>query len=210
MFPYFWSLCDDGQGGLFVGAGDNGQVYRLKDGRLTPFAQTGELMVHALVRAADGNLYAATSPHGRVYKITAAGKSTIALQTDSTYALALAVSKDGRTLYAGTGGKRAFIYSLPLTLTQSDPAVVYQSDELHITALSVAPDGTLYAGTAPSGLVMRIPNDSGDSKTPTVIYDSGESGIAGIAFDREAVYVTTAPRGNLYKLAPNSHASTTA
>lgn len=205
--PYFWCLASDGQGSVFAGSGDTGIVYRVgEDGKTVPFARTGELEVHALVRAGDGTLYAGTSPNGRVFKIDPDGKVTKIADFDEKYVFALALN--GTDLYAGVGGPRGRVYRIPVgngTTASGNPEVVYDSTEGSVTTLAIGPQGgeaapALYAGTAPNGLVVRIagPNRS------TVVFDAAEASISGLAVDISGtVFAACAPRGVLYRIRAN-------
>lgn len=199
---FFWCLASDEKGGVFAGTGDNGLVYQVApDGKRTVFARTGELQVHALVRAADGTLYAGTSPNGRVLKITPTGKVSTLFQTKEPYVLALALSGDG-VLYAATGGGTGRVYRI--TPQSGNGGIVYEGAEAHVTALAFGPDGaSLYAGTAPGGLVLKIAGPG--VARPAVLYDSSAetASITGLGVDNTgSVWAATAPRGLLVKLDP--------
>jgi sugar lactone lactonase YvrE len=203
--PYFWCLAPDGAGGVYAGSGDQGVIYHVAaDGKMTEFARTGELEVHALARAADGTLYAATSPHGRVFAIAPdGGKPKLLLDAAEPYALALALSGDGNTLYVGTGGAagQAKVTAVTVGGAKGEAAEVYRSgDEGSVTALCVAPDGkTVYAGTSPGGLVVRVAGPG--VARPSVLFDSADPAVAGLAAGKDgAVYAATAPRGALYRI----------
>jgi hypothetical protein len=202
--PFFWSLAPDGAGGVFVGSGDGGVVYRVNvEGGLAAFARTGELEVHALARGKDGIVYAGTAPHGRVYRIAGDGKPKLLLQTKEKYVFALALSASGETLYVGAGGGKARVYAVPLD--GGAAKTLYESDEGSVTTLAVAPDGSLYAGTASGGLVVKIAPDG--KARPQVVYDAAEPSITGLTVDKEGVvYAAAAPRGVLYRLAPGAAA----
>ena len=198
--PYFWCLTSDGADGVFAGSGDNGRVYHVAaDGKCRLFAQTNALEVHALARASDGTIYAGTSPNGRVEKIGADGKPVLFFQADAKYILALLLSPDGKTLYVAVGGPKAKVYAVPIGV-KGEAAVCYESDEGSVTTLAAAPDSTIYAGTAPNGLVLRV---VGPMVThPEIVYDATETAISGLAVDKNnVVYAATAPRGLVYRIA---------
>ena len=68
-----------------------------------------------------------------------------------------------------------------------------------------APDGSIYAGTGPSGLIVRIAPD-GNAR---VIYDSPETYVWSLALDAkgETIYAGTGPKGRIYQLTPDGKAS---
>ena len=211
--PYFWAIVPDGAGGVFVGSGDSGRVYRVgPDGRRAVFAETGEFEVHALARAADGTLYAGTSPNGRVLRVSPDGKVTPLLDTPEQYVLALATGKDG-TLYVGTGGSRARVYAVrpdAAAPIKAAPAPVYASSEGSVTALAAGPDGTVYAGTAPGGLVVRVAGPGAAAGKPEILFDAAEASVSGLAVAPDgSICAATfgSPSGALYRIEPDGSAA---
>src|SRR5436305_13690471 len=73
---YVWSLAAVGHA-VYAGTGNTGLIYRAPaSGKAEVFCKTGELEVHALARDTQGNLYAGTSPAGKVLRIAPDGKVT--------------------------------------------------------------------------------------------------------------------------------------
>ncbi|MBC8104459.1 MAG: hypothetical protein H7Z41_17930 [Cytophagales bacterium] len=207
--PYYWSLAPAPDGGVYVGSGDNGVIYRVgMDGKQSVWARTGTLEVHALATGAEGAVYAGTSPDGLLLRVPAGGgKAVRLLKAEEKYVLALALSPDGKTLYAGTGGPRARVYRLPADGTGS-ATVVYESAEGSVTALAAAADGTIYAGTAPGGLVVRVAGPGVSQPLP--VYDATESAVTGLAVGGDGiVFAATMAtgRGVLYRIDPASGAA---
>src|SRR5262249_37423716 len=135
-------------------------------GKATLFCSTGELEVHALAKDGQGNLYAGTSPSGKVFRITADGKATPLLSLSDARpeaetvtapplaakcALARAVSSDG-TVYAGTGPEGK-LYRID---REGKASVVFTAKDKSIVSLLIGRQGELYAGTADGGLLYRI------------------------------------------------------
>jgi WD40 repeat protein len=207
--PYYWTLAPAPENGVYVGSGDNGVIYQIAaDGKQSVFARTGTLEVHSLVTGGDGTVYAGTSPNGLLMRIVPGGaKPVLLMKADEKYVLALALSPDGKTLYAGTGGPKARVYRIAVD-GGGKPEVLYESAEGSVTALTVAPDGTVYAGTAPSGLVVKVagPNTS----RPLPLYDAIESTVTGLAVGEDGVvYAATmgTGRGVLYRIDPTTGSS---
>jgi sugar lactone lactonase YvrE len=200
--PYFWSLAPGEDGSVYAGSGDNGVIYRADaSGKLTAWARTGELEVHALARGKDGTLYAGTSPHGRVFRVGPDGKPVLLREFKEKYILGLALSPDETTLYAATGGGAGKVYAVPLS--GGEPTVAYEGGEDNVSALAVGPDGGVYAGTAPNGLVVKVAGP-GVSKS-AVLYDAAEPSVSGLAVSKDGVvFAATAPRGVLYRIAPGA------
>src|SRR5215472_4960536 len=68
---YFWDLVCDTEGNAFAAAGSPARVYRVTpDGKAIAIFGPQELSVQALAIDPAGTIYAATSPDGKVYKLT--------------------------------------------------------------------------------------------------------------------------------------------
>ena len=64
--PFLWSMISAPDGSMYVGSGNEGQIYRIDPaGKGSVFFDAEELEVHALAVAPGGGLYAATSPDGK-------------------------------------------------------------------------------------------------------------------------------------------------
>lgn len=191
---YVWSVAAVGSD-AFVGTGNSGLVYRVTSaGNPEVLYRTGELEVHALVKDAEGNLYAGTSPSGKVIRIRPNGQGDellalnpgsrdalpVAPRVPAKFILSLALGADG-TVYAGTGPD-GLVYRIPRS---GAPSILFRSSDRYIQSLVAAPDGTLYAGTAESGLIYAIHPDG----SARVVLDSDQSAITALARDAD---------GNLY------------
>src|SRR6185369_7136329 len=100
----------------------------------------------------QGNLYAGTSPEGKIYKITPDGKESVFYDPADKYIWSLAYDAATSTLYAGTGDK-GVIYKIDST---GKAAVLTDTNETNIVSLAIDKSGNLIAGTDPSGLVLRV------------------------------------------------------
>lgn len=190
---------------LFAGTGNGGQVVKLEGDQASPFFKTGELEVHTLEKDAQGNLYAGTSPNGKVFRIGADGKGTQLFSMNGTasatdaggkFILALAVAQDG-TLYAG-GGPGARIFRVKPE-GGADEVTRLPGDS--VVSLLAAPDGKLYAGTGEDGCIYRIDPASGAA---SIVYDTDQAVITGLAQDRGGnLYAATAPSGTIYQIRPD-------
>src|SRR5712671_1961480 len=89
--PFLWSMVSGPDGSLYVGSGNEGQVYRIDaTGKGSVFFDAEELEVHALAIAPGGVLYAGTSPDGKIYKIDATGRSSVFYDPPDKYIWGLA------------------------------------------------------------------------------------------------------------------------
>lgn len=196
---YVWSIAADGAGNAYLGRGGttagSAIVTRVTpDGKATDIFAGKELAVQAL-RSAGGELYAATSPDGKVYRIPSGAKvgesSTASVVFDPAmtvekpkYIWDLAVAKDG-SLYVATGAP-AVVYKVPAGGGRAQ--VLFKTVDQHIRCLLLGPDGTLYAGSDGAGVVYRISTTEAGAK-PFALYAAPHREITALALDAA---------GNLY------------
>jgi len=92
--PFLWSMISAPDGSMYVGSGNEGQVYKIDaNGRGQAFFDSDELEVHALAVAPGGGVYVATSPNGKIYKVDAAGKAATFYDPPDAYIWSLAVDR---------------------------------------------------------------------------------------------------------------------
>jgi len=196
---YFWDLVCDTEGNAFAAAGLPARVYRVTpDGKAIAIFGPQELSVQALAIDAGGTIYAATSPDGKVYKLTrnvpAAPKKAETSKTaarpatdadlnysaspyfdpKTKYIWSLALDKQGN-LYVGTGD-RGEIYRVDANGTGT---LFFKSDEAQIRAMTFDVQGNLIAGTDGSGLIYRI-TPQGDA---FALYSAAKKEITALAVD---------------------------
>src|SRR5271170_1564360 len=74
-----WCSAVDRDGTIYFGTGSPAEVYALgKDGRTTKLLEADSIAVTALTLDSRGNLYAATMPDGKIYKISTSNKAASA------------------------------------------------------------------------------------------------------------------------------------
>jgi len=198
---YVWSIASDAQGDAFLGRGGTSAgsaiVTRVTpDGKAADIFAGKELAIQALHEAPDGTLYAATSPDGKVYRLTpnaTGGPATAAVVFDSAsisekpkYLWDLALAADG-TLYVAAGAP-AVVYKIP---AGGKPQVFFKTVDQHIRCLLLSADGTLFAGSDGAGVIYRIPTGTAGAK-PFAIYSAPR---------REITTLTLDAAGNLYAAA---------
>src|SRR6266705_3360915 len=90
-------------GAIYFGTGSPADVYMVSDGQPAKLFETDAIAVTALATDSRGNVYAATLPEGKIFKI-AAGKKAGAefCRLRAPYVWSLVFDKDDR-LFAGTG-----------------------------------------------------------------------------------------------------------
>ena len=184
---FVWSVATDTAGTVYLATGSPATVLRIaKDGKITNLFETKAVAVQVLRMGPDGNLYAATIPDGKVYRIkTDATAAVNETNADVVFDLSKAESK-GAEIATGDGtkadgkaadGKAHYIWDMTfdsagkLYVATGGPGSVYRlnvakthpkadsffkSDEQHIRSLAWDKQGNLIAGTDGSGLVYRI------------------------------------------------------
>src|SRR5689334_7325155 len=66
--PYIWSSVVDTAGNVYLGTGSDGRIFKVDvGGKGALFADLSELNVSALAIGRNGELFAGTSPDGKVY-----------------------------------------------------------------------------------------------------------------------------------------------
>jgi hypothetical protein len=119
--------------------------------KATEFFKAKELEVHALLASADGGLFVATSPDGKVYRVDAAGAATVYFDPDDKYIWSLATDAQGR-LYVGTGEK-GVIYRVG---SAGKSEIFCKTETKHVTSLAFGRSGEFFASTDSPGRVLRI------------------------------------------------------
>ncbi len=150
--PFLWALASAPDGTVFVGSGNEGQVYQVDPaGKGRVFFDAEELEVHALAVVPGGGLYVGTSPDGKIYKVDAAGKGQVFFDPPDKYIWSLAVDRAGN-VFAGTGDK-GVIYKIS---PSGSGTVFYQTKATHTMSLAFDREGRLLAATGSPGRVFQI------------------------------------------------------
>jgi len=180
--PFLWSLAAQPDGTLFVGAGNEGKVFRVDpQGRGALFFDTTELEVHALAPAPNGGLYVGTSPEGKIYKVDRNGTGSTFSEPEAKYIWALAVDAKGN-VFAATGDKGVVYKITP----DGKSSVFYKTSSTHVMSLAFDKAGNLLAGTGTPGKVLRIDPEG----KAFVLLDSPFQEIRALRFDdKGALYV---------------------
>jgi len=173
--PFLWTVVPAGDGSLFVGSGNEGQVFRVDPaGTGAVFFDAEELEVHAIAPLPGGGIYVATSPDGKIYRVDAPGKSAVFFDPPDRYIWSLAVDRAGN-VFAGTGDK-GVIYKIG---PDGRGAPFYQTKATHVMTLAFDRSGRLLAGTESPGRVFQI--DAAGK--PFVLLDTPYSEIRALRVD---------------------------
>jgi hypothetical protein len=189
---YVWSMASDAAGNGYLGLGGtaSGSAVVMKvspEGKASQIFEGKELAVQAVRVAADGSVLVATSPDGKLYRISqgggAAGSPTVLFDPAMTeekpkYLWDLAVGKGGEVYVAA--GAPAVVYRVPAG--GGKPEVLFKTADQHIRCLLLGADGTLWAGSDGSGVIYKFAPWTAGAK-PFAVYAAGRREITALAMD---------------------------
>ncbi|HTC76250.1 MAG TPA: hypothetical protein VK684_11790, partial [Edaphobacter sp.] len=196
---YVWSMASDAVGNSYLGLGGSasGSAVVMKvtpDGKAAQLFSGKELAVQAVRLAPDGSVLVATSPDGKVYRVSASGGTGAAAPTvvfdpamteeKPKYLWDLAVGKGGEVYVAA--GAPAAVYRVPASGGKAE--VLFKTADQHIRCLLLGADGTLWAGSDGSGVIYKYAPWVAGAK-PFAVYAAGRREITSLAMD---------PAGNVY------------
>ncbi len=173
-----WSSVVLPDGGVLLGTGNDGKIFKVSNGQVTVAATTGQMAASAMVTAWGGDVIVGTFPEGKLYKLPGGkgdGKDApkFADLPDTEDVWALAFDEKAKVLYAGTGPEGK-IYKID----QAGKAQVYfDSDESHIVSLALDAGGALYAGSNGKALLYKL---TGPGRA-AIVHDFDGDDVKGIA-----------------------------
>jgi hypothetical protein len=192
--PVLWTVVPGPDGSLYAATGHRGKVFKIDaQGAITVVFSAEQPEVFALCFDSQGILYAATSPKGGVYRIEK-GKATEIFHPDAKYIWALLPTPQGG-LFVATGdqGRIYRIDTAAKAETSSKPAPYFETGQQNVTSLALGPNGHLYAGSEPNGLLFDIAaKDQG-----TILYKSSLPEIHGLAIGSDGTVYASALGGGL-------------
>ena len=184
--PFLWSLVSAGDA-LWVGGGPPGAVHRVTPaGGATTVMDGANGDVQALAAGPRGDVFAATSPDGRIVALDARGVQREVFDPDEPHVWALATAADG-TLYAGTGNPGR-IYRIR---AGAGAELLYDPGTAHVRSLAVDAGGRLFAGTGSPGRVLRIDSNG----RAFVLVDTNHDEITSLRLARDGAIFALAAGG---------------
>ncbi|MEO0085306.1 MAG: hypothetical protein ABIK37_01605 [candidate division WOR-3 bacterium] len=148
----------------------------------------------AIWRAAigTGELYIATGPNARVFRVGANGRSQAVYDGGSGEILAIAADSRGAIWFGSTPG------GLVYRISEGRPALVCSTGCAYLLCLLPSPDGSLLCGTGNKGQLLRI--------LPTgkceVVFSAAQAHISTLTWliPGKELLVGTSPGGLVYRL----------
>lgn len=184
---HLWSAVP-GNGGRVYAGGSDGKVYVLDAAGKSRTLATldGGGTVYAL--AAQGEeVYAATSPDAKVWRIGHDGKAVLfAAAPNAHYIWSLIPAGQG-AFYAATGDPGQILK----IDAKGKATVLFDAEETHVRSLAVDKNGNLIAGTDSSGVILRV-NAKGEG---FVLQQTGKREVTAIAVAKDGT-IYAAASGN--------------
>lgn len=186
--PYLWTVVEDSKGTVYT-AGGGPAITRAKihaadpQGKSRVFAEIEGAEITALAVNAKDELFAATNPDGKVYRVTS-GKAEIFYDPKAKYIWALRFDRQGR-MYVATGDQG----EIHRVETNGQGKLFFKLDEAHARSIALDGKDRLLVGTEPGGLVLRV-EESGGSVSGFVLYQSAKREITALAVAKNGeIYV---------------------
>ena len=206
---YIWALALDNQGHLYIGTGDQGEIFRVDaNGTGAVFYKSDETQVRVLALDPAGSVIAGTDGSGLIYRISPQGEGFVLYSAPKKEISALAIDSQGDIYAAGDGDKRA---GSPLpqlgapgspTASASAPTIIVQQSSAQATGLAPGITAIPFPGVFNVGgsEVYRISPDG----SPRTIWSSKEDLVYALAFDQMGRLIAgTGNKGKIYAIRGN-------
>lgn len=188
---YIWALAVDGEGRLWVGAGNPAVIYRVApDGTSQLVHRPGAAHVVTLQVDLEGRMLAGTESPGRLYRFSDDDAPFVLLDSGMAELRAVTVAPDGMTYAAGVA-------------KGDETASGGETTSVAVTLSATSTNGSApAAGSTPSprrSAIFRIdPTGSWEEiwTTADLVYDLA-------ATSSSDVLVATGPNGRLYRISPD-------
>ncbi len=202
---YIWALALDKQGRLYVGTGDQGEIFRVEsNGKGAVFFKSDESQVRVLAFDHVGNLIAGTDGSGLLYRITPQGEGFVLYSAPKKEITALAVDPEG-TLYAAGAGDKRGAAPAPQPNPTGAPLAIPP------TTIVIQQGTSQAAGTAAGVTAIPFPNvmNLGGSDiyriapdgAPKTIWSSKDELVYALAFDQAGhLLAGTGNKGRIYAI----------
>lgn len=143
------AIAFDAQGNLYVGTSPDGKVYRVSaSGEKSVFFDPKTKYIWDLAFSSDGTLYVATGDKGQIFAVNSSGKGELFYSSDEAHIRVLAFDAAGNLIAGTEPSGRVLRVNRSAAKAGSEAThgfVLYETPKREVTALAVAPDGTIYA-----------------------------------------------------------------
>ena len=180
---YIWDLAFSSDGTLYVATGDKGQIFSVNpSGKGELFYSSDEAHIRVLAFDPAGNLIAGTEPSGRVLRISHRSEKS---------------SRENKSREKSAAASSA--------ASLAEGFVLYETPKREVTALAIAPDGTIYVSAIGERQHNVTPAPSAVITNPqgTTTITSGQT-AASSQSAAPSVFVAFPPllTSSIYRLSP--------
>jgi sugar lactone lactonase YvrE len=155
----------DRQDRVYAATSPDGKVYRVdgskNDAKAEVFYDPHAKYIWALAFSRSGDLFVATGDQGEIHRVTPAGTGSVFFKTEEAHARSLTIDANNN-LIVGTDPSGLILRITPA----GEGFVLYQSPKREITAVAVAPDGSIYASGAGAKQPSTLPPAPAPSGQP--------------------------------------------
>jgi sugar lactone lactonase YvrE len=141
------AIAIDRQDRVYAATTPDGKVYRIdaskSEAKPEVFYDPHAKYIWAMAFSKTGDLFVATGDQGEIHRVTPAGAGSVFFKTEETHARSLAIDANNN-LIVGTDPSGLILRITPA----GEGFVLYQSPKREVTAVAVAPDGSIYAAAA--------------------------------------------------------------
>ncbi|HEY6391425.1 MAG TPA: hypothetical protein VIX89_09115 [Bryobacteraceae bacterium] len=182
--PYLWAIASDSKGNLYTAGGGSGsgsaKLFVLNSsGKGRTFAELEGLEIHAIVVDLNNDVYAATDPDGKIYKISSSdGKSRLFYDPHQKYIWSMAFNSKG-DLFVATGDQG----EIHRVTRDGKGSVFFKTEETHARSLAIDAQDNLVVGTEPGGLIVRV-SPAGQG---FVLYQAPKREITAVAITKDGL-----------------------
>jgi sugar lactone lactonase YvrE len=175
--PYLWAIARDSKGNTYTGGGSSGgdttKVFVIPPGgKSRVLAAVPGLEIHSIALNRRDEVFVATNPDGRVYRIGRDGKPVEFFNPRTRYIWAMAFDSHGN-LYVATGDEGLVFRVAP----DGKSAKFFDTQDTHARSLAIDRDDNILIGTDPSGLILRV----SPSGIGFVLYQAARKEITALA-----------------------------
>ncbi len=194
---FVWSVAAGKEGESYVGTASPATVLRIgKDGKPFTLFETKDVSVEVVRLAADGALYAATLPSGKVYRLKADAAAT---QDDASAAVVFDLGKldEGKAADATPPPKAGDGNAADGKQTDKSDAKTH-----YIWDMTFDSSGRLYIATGGPGAVYRVDPSKPNAK-PDLFFKTDEQHIRCLAWDAKGNLIAGSDgSGLVYRIDP--------
>jgi len=154
------ALAVDRQDRVYAATSPDGKVYRLSgSAKAEVFFDPKAKYIWGMVFDSHGNLFVATGDRGEIFEVTPGGEGKVFYKTPETHVRSMTIdAQDNLIVGTEPGGLIVRVSA------KGEAFVLYQGSKREVTAVAVAPDGSIYA----TGVGNKTPG-----ATPTFGQPSG-------------------------------------